>query len=174
MASSRYLDGTPCTDTDTDTACIGYAFTNMDSRKSNTPYYSDHSTRPVLYGTRAAHWPIHPQSITKTLNFDRPGILNPPASQESDSGNRSCESFLELKSRAGSTCIIDNPTWGYHTRTRMHATSIGNSWIFRIDVWSRLEFEKFGANGVHSPISFYVFVIVIYDILQSTSYTTHQ
>lgn len=60
----------------------------------------------VLYCARAAHWPIHPQSITKTLNIDRPVLLNPPASQESDWGNRSCELFSELKSRARSTCIV--------------------------------------------------------------------
>lgn len=68
--------------------------------------YSDYSTCPVLYCARAAHWPIHLQSITKTLNIDRPVLLNPPASQESDLGNRSCESFSELKSRARSTCIV--------------------------------------------------------------------
>lgn len=68
--------------------------------------YSDYSTHPAPYCARAAHWPIHPDSITKTLNIDRPGFLNPSASQASDSGNRSCEPFLELKSRARSTCII--------------------------------------------------------------------
>lgn len=40
------------------------------------------------------------------LNIDRSGWLDPPASQDSDFGNSSCESFSELKSRAGATCMI--------------------------------------------------------------------
>ena len=50
--------------------------------------------------------PLHPESITKTLHINRPALLNPPASQESDLGNCSCDSSSELKSRAGSTYIV--------------------------------------------------------------------
>lgn len=137
----------------------------MDSGQSCTEYIIPYSTSCIA---RVPHTgpPFHPESIIKTLDINRPGHVNPPASQESDSGNRSCDSSLELKSRAGSTGILQSSsTWGYHTRTRMHAT-IGDPWVFRTDMWSALAFDKSGQWN--SRISFYVLVIsTIY--LQSTS-----